>query len=174
MKEELTTITTLHHLLDHEASKFSSAEMQLNNALPQWISKANSVKLKTVLQKYKDDITEHLQQLEDFVNAEQLTSLPLTNRIMNAYILDTNEKLVVCADAEVTDACLLASVQMINHYKISAYGTAAAFANTLGMDNAAGFFHKAEVHEKQIDDRLTQLAQYEINFRAKSPIVLPG
>ena len=174
MKEELTTITTLHHLLDHEASKFSSAEMQLNNALPHWISKANSVKLKTVLQKYKDDITEHLQQLEDFVNAEQLTSLPLTNRIMNAYILDTNEKLVVCADAEVTDACLLASVQMINHYKISAYGTAAAFANTLGMDNAAGFFHKAEVHEKQIDDRLTQLAQYEINFRAKSPIVLPG
>lgn len=174
MKEELTTITTLHHLLDHEASKFSSAEMQLNNALPQWISKANSVKLKTVLQKYKDDITEHLQQLENFVNAEQLTSLPLTNRIMNAYILDTNEKLVVCADAEVTDACLLASVQMINHYKISAYGTAAAFANTLGMDNAAGFFHKAEVHEKQIDDRLTQLAQYEINFRAKSPIVLPG
>ncbi len=174
MKEELTTITTLHHLLDHEASKFSSAEMQLNNALPQWISKANSVKLKTVLQKYKDDITEHLQSIEEFVNAERLTSLPLTNRIMNAYIQDTNEKLVICADAEVTDACLLASVQMINHYKISAYGTAAAFANTLGMESAAGFFHKAEVHEKQIDDRLTQLAQYEINFRAKSPIVLPA
>ncbi len=87
---------------------------------------------------------------------------------------DTNEKLLMCADAEVTDACLLASVQMINHFKISAYGTAAAFANTLGMDAAAIFFHKAEVHEKQIDDRLTQLAQYEINFRAKSPIVLPG
>lgn len=174
MKEEQTTITTLHNLLDHEASKFSSAEIQLNNALPQWISKANSVKLKTVLQKYKDDITEHLQNLEEFVNAERLTSLPLTNRMMHAYIQDTNEKLVICADAEVTDACLLASVQMINHYKISAYGTAAAFANTLGMENTAVFFHRAEVHEKQIDDRLTQLAQYEINFRAKSPIVLPG
>lgn len=174
MKQELTAITTLHNLLDHEASKFSSAEMQLSNALPQWINKASSVKLKTVLQKYKDDINDHLNNLEEFVNAERLTSLSLINRIMSAYVQDTNEKLVMCADAEVTDACLLASVQMINHFKISAYGTAAAFANTLGMEGAAIFFHKAEVQEKQIDDRLTQLAQFEINFRAKSPIVLPG
>ena len=42
------------------------------------------------------------------------------------------------------------------------------------LEKAAQFFHQAEVQEKQIDDRLTQLAQYEINFRAKSPIVLPG
>jgi ferritin-like metal-binding protein YciE len=174
MKQEITNITTLHNLLDHEASKFSSAEMQLNNVLPQWISKASSVKLKTVLQKYRDDIGEHLYNLEDFVNAEQLISLSLTNRIMSAYIQDTNEKLLLCADTEVADACLLASIQMINHFKISAYGTAAAFANALGMDKAAIFFHQAEVHEKQVDDRLTQLAQYEINIRAKSPIVLPG
>jgi ferritin-like metal-binding protein YciE len=174
MKQELTSITTLHNLLDYEASKFSSAEVQLTNALPQWINKAGSVKLKTVLQKYKDDIGDHLSNLEEFVTAERLTSLSLVNRIMSAYIQDTNEKLVMCTDAEVADACLLASVQMINHFKISAYGTAAAFANTLGMDKAANFFHQAEVHEKQIDDRLTQLAQYEINFKAKSPIVLPG
>lgn len=173
MKQELTGITTLHNLLDFEASKFSSAEVQLKNVLPQWISKANSVKLKTVLQKYRDDIGTHLANLEEFVDAEQLISLSLTNRIMRAYIDDTNEKLQLCTDAEVTDACLLASIQMINHFKISAYGTAAAFSNTLGMDRAAHFFHEAEVHEKQIDDRLTQLAQYEINFRAKSPIVLP-
>ena len=174
MKQELTSITTLHNLLDYEASKFSSAEVQLSNALPHWISKAGSVKLKNVLQKYRDDIGTHLANLEEFVDSERLISLSLTNRIMKAYIDDTNEKLELCTDIEVTDACLLASVQMMNHFKISAYGTAAAFANTLGMDRAANFFHEAEVHEKQIDDRLTQLAQYEINFRAKSPIVLPG
>lgn len=173
MKQELTSITTLHNLLDYEASKFSSAEVQLNNALPQWISKAGSVKLKTVLQKYRDDIGLHLTKLEEFVNAERLISLSLSNRIMKAYIDDTNETLVMCTDAEVTDACLLASIQMINHFKISAYGTAAAFANVVGMEKAAAFFHEAEVHEKQIDDRLTQLAEYEINIRAKAPILIP-
>lgn len=173
MKQEPTSITTLHHLLDHEASKFTSAEIQLSHVLPDWISKARSVKLKTALQKYRDDIDQHLIALENFVEAEKLVSLSLTNHIMQAYIRDTNEKLLQCADAEVADACLLASVQMINHYKISAYGTASAFANALEMDKAAALFHEAEVHEKQIDDRLSQLALYEINLLAKSPIVLP-
>jgi hypothetical protein len=41
------------------------------------------------------------------------------------------------------------------------------------MEKAAQFFHQAEVNEKQIDDRLSQLALYEINSRAKAPITLP-
>jgi ferritin-like metal-binding protein YciE len=80
----------------------------------------------------------------------------------------------LCSDAEVKDACLLSSIQEINHYKISAYGTAAAFASTLGMDATAQVFRKAEVNEKQIDDRLSQLAAFEINLKARAPIVLPG
>lgn len=174
MKQDTAAITTLHNLLDYEAGKFSSAEVQLSNVLVQWISRASSLKLKTVLQKYRDDIGLHLLDLEEFVEAEEFKWLSLTNPIMKSYIEDMNEKLLLCTDAEVMDACLLAGIQMINHYKISAYGTAAAFANTLGMEKAAAFFHKAEVHEKQIDDRLTQLAQYEINLKAKSPLILPA
>ena len=40
------------------------------------------------------------------------------------------------------------------------------------MEKFAGVFHEAEVNEKQIDDRLSQLAEHEINFKAKAPIVL--
>ena len=72
-----------------------------------------------------------------------------------------------CTDAEVKDACLLACIQAINHFKISMYGTAAAFANALDMEKQAAIFHEAEVNEKQIDDRLSQLAEHEINIRAK-------
>jgi hypothetical protein len=32
--------------------------------------------------------------------------------------------------------------------------------------------HEAEVNEKQIDDRLSQLAEHEINIKAKAPIAL--
>jgi ferritin-like metal-binding protein YciE len=64
---------------------------------------------------------------------------------------------------------LLASVQAINHYKISVYGTAAAFAGALELEKHALFFREAAVNEKQIDDRLSQLAQHEINVNAKMP-----
>ncbi|WP_369127538.1 DUF892 family protein [Terrimonas pollutisoli] len=43
-------------------------------------------------------------------------------------------------------------MQAINHYKISIYGTAAAFTKALGNDKAATLFHEAEVNEKKIDE----------------------
>lgn len=174
MSQNNPTITTLHHLLDYDASKFVSAEVQLKNSLPDWINKAGSLKLKTVLQKYLDFVQQHVQKLNNFFEEEKITSLSLTNRIMQAFIDETEEKLSNCTDAEVKDACLLASIQSINHFKISAYGTAAAFANAMGMQKQAGIFHEAEVSEKQIDDRLSQLAEYEINKNARAPISLPN
>ena len=67
----------------------------------------------------------------------------------------------------------MAVVQNINHFKISTYGTAAAFANTLGMSKTAVLFHECEINEKQIDDRLTQLAEFEINNEARNSIAIP-
>ncbi|MBK8090351.1 MAG: DUF892 family protein [Chitinophagaceae bacterium] len=168
-----TTITTLHNLLDYEASKFSSAEIQLTHVLPEWISKANSEMLKNILQKYLDYIHQHLEKLELIIEEENIISLALTNAVMRTYIEETREKLAMCTDKEVADACLLSSIQTINHFKISAYGTAAAFSNMLELEKTAAFFHEAEISEKQIDDRLTQLAKFEINAKAKFPISLP-
>ncbi len=174
MTENNQTITTLHNLLDYDARKFTSAEIQLKSSLPGWINKAGSLKLKTVLQKYMDFVQQHVQKMEGFFEEENISSLSLTNRVMHAFIEEAEEKLSGCTDAEVKDACLLACIQAINHFKISTYGTAAAFANTLGMEKQAAVFHEAEINEKQIDDRLSQLAEHEINVKAKAPIVLTG
>ncbi|HLG41078.1 MAG TPA: DUF892 family protein [Chitinophagaceae bacterium] len=167
-------ITTLHNLLNYDAGKFSSGEVQLKIILPEWISKASSLKLKDVLRKYAEYVQEHAERLGNFIESEGLLSLSAGNKIITAFIEETEEKLASCADAEVKDACLLACIQGINHYKISSYGTAAAFSKALGMEKQAAIFHDAEVNEKQIDDRLSQLAEFEINARAKAPITLPG
>ena len=92
---------------------------------------------------------------------------------MHAFIAEAEEKMNNCFDFSIRDACILASVQNINHFKISSYGTAAAFANTLGMAKTAVLFHECEVSEKQIDDRLSQLAEHEINIIANATFILP-
>lgn len=173
MKEPIRpSIATLHELLDFEARKFTNAEIQLKKILPDWINRSASLKLKEVLQKYKDYIDEHIEKLDDFFIAEEISSLSRMNGIMHAFIEEISEKLKYCSDNEVKDACLLAGIQSINHFKISTYGTAAAFAKTLDMGKAAEIFHEAEVNEKQIDDRLSQLAKFEINNKARAPITL--
>ncbi|MFZ9388796.1 MAG: ferritin-like domain-containing protein [Chitinophagaceae bacterium] len=173
MKEALApSITTLHDLLDYDVARFVNAEILLKNNIPSWTNRATSIKLKEVLLKYTDQIVQHLTVLDKFIEAEEINSLVTRDRVMYAFIEELHEKLARCTDNEVKDACLLAGIQRVNHYKISLYGTAAAFAKTLGMDEFAKIFHDAEVNEKQIDDRLSQLAKYEVNLSARSPIVL--
>src|SRR5690606_13339003 len=134
-------ITTLHILLDYDARSFTIAEVHLKKVLPGWISMASSLKLNTVLQKYLDHVEQHVKSMEVFFSEENISSLSLTNRVMQAFIEEMNEKLKTCTDPEVKDACMLAQVQAINHFKISAYGTAAAFANALEMEKSASIFH---------------------------------
>jgi ferritin-like metal-binding protein YciE len=167
-------ISTLHNLLNYDAGKFSSGEIQLKIILPTWIGKAKSLKLKDVLRRYFDFVQQHAERLGNFMESEGLISVSAGNKVISAFIEETEERLASCADDEVRDACLLACIQEINHYKISNYGTAAAFSKALAMEKQAEIFHDAEVNEKQIDDRLSQLAEFEINTKAKAPITLPG
>jgi ferritin-like metal-binding protein YciE len=174
MKEYNKPIATLHDLLDYNSQKFTAAEVELRNNLPAWIEQGNSLKLKAVLQKYLDLVNEHIKKFESFFVEENICSLNITNKIMMAFIEELGEKLNNCADPQVKDACMLECIQGINHFKISLYGTAAAFAKELNMEKFASVFHELEVNEKQIDDRLSQLAEHEINIRAKAPLILPA
>lgn len=172
MSENNLTITTLHDLLDVDGRKFISAEVQLKKVLPQWINLASSLQLKNVLRRYLDFVEQHIENLQSFYEEEKINSLSLHNRTMEAFIEEAQEKWESCNDVAVKDASLLASTQTINHFKISIYGTAAAFADLLALEKTSVVFHQACVNEKQIDDRLTQLAQFEINRKAKFPIEL--
>jgi ferritin-like metal-binding protein YciE len=174
MAENNQTINTLQGLLDYNAGKFTSGEIQLQKSLPEWINMATSLQLKVILEKYYDLVELHIKKMEVFFEEEKILSLGFHNRVMQSYIEELNEALSKCADSKIKDACIVAGLQAINHLKISSYGTAAAFANTLEMEKQAAIFHEAEINEKQIDDRLSQLAAHEINPVAKTTILISG
>jgi ferritin-like metal-binding protein YciE len=172
MKENDQGVATLNDLLHYNARIITDAEIELKNILHSWVNTAASLKLKEVLMRYADHIHKHIDKMENFFTEEKVFPLTPGNRVMNVLIRETGEKMSLCSEAELRDACLLASVQEINHYKISLYGTAASFANMLEMNDSAVFFHEAEISEKQIDDRLSQLAEHEINSNAKATALI--
>ncbi|MCF3107675.1 DUF892 family protein [Niabella sp. CC-SYL272] len=165
-------ITSLHQLLINGLENLLSTEVQLEECLENWIATANSMQLKAILQKYHAFITQHKQDLEDIMEESATDASIIVDPIMEICIKETNEKIQLCTNVKVRDACILASIQLINHFKISAYGTAAAFAKELDMEKVCPIFHKMKINEKQIDDRLSQLAEYEINRNARTPIVI--
>lgn len=165
-------ITTLRQLLDYDAQRFSCAEVLLKTSLQRWINSTESVKLKLVMERCIDFTIQHTARFESFFDEEGMVALSTVNPVMEALIKETDEKLALCAEPSVKDAVLLACVQTISHYKMSLYGTAAAFATELAMEKYAVIFHQACINEKQIDNRLTQLAAFEINAAAKLPALL--
>lgn len=173
MSGNIPPVTTLLNLLEYDKRKLAVSEMQLKNILPEWMMAARSEKLKAILLKYLDYTEAHLTKVSNVIANENILSAVLASHIIKGIIEEAGILFNKCADAEVKDAAILAIVQQINHYKICAYGTATAYAKILGMEEEAEVFHKAEINEKQIDDRLSQLAEYEINSKAKTPIVLP-
>jgi len=172
MANDFFSITTLRNLVDYDTMNLAGAEAQLDSILPNWIDKAGSVSLKVILEKYHDYVRQHVQKIQGCINERNINSYTPTINIMQAFILEAREKMNNCTDIEVRDACLLSGIQDINHYKISRYGTAAAFAKSIGNDSSAAVFYNAEQNEKEIDKSLSQLAKQEINIRARAPIVL--
>lgn len=67
----------------------------------------------------------------------------------------------------VRDAGIIAASQKIEHYEIATYGTLAAFARTLGEDEAASLLEQTLAEEKEADVTLTKAAYHTINFDAK-------
>ena len=169
---ENNSMIRLHDLLDHDIMQYNAAEVHLKSAVKKWLQQASVLSLKTVLQEYLATIESHLLYLKDYTLSTALSSLPSSNRVMKALITETEEKLKKCGDREITDACLVASIQEINHIKISQYGTAAAFSRELQNEKAASLFHMFEVNEKKIDKKLNKIAKKDINNRALAPIVV--
>ena len=60
MNANIPTITTLHDLVDYDARRLVSAEQQMERILPDWINKAGSVALKSILQQYLDFVKKTL------------------------------------------------------------------------------------------------------------------
>jgi ferritin-like metal-binding protein YciE len=169
MEKAPLRIVSLSDLLALETGRIMEGEKYLIGLLPGWIQGASSTRLKSILTQYLEYIRHHEQQMVNYFMHQPPIPSEGRNRVMRALVEEATEKLGYCADAEIYDACLLASVQEINHYKISVYGTVTAFFNALDQSASAAIFHKAEKDEKRIDEQLSFQADLDINELARMP-----
>jgi ferritin-like metal-binding protein YciE len=69
-------------------------------------------------------------------------------------------------DEMTTDACLIAAGQRAEHYEMAAYGTLVAWAKAMGHTEAADLLQETLDEEKAADEKLTMLAERNINAEA--------
>lgn len=64
------------------------------------------------------------------------------------------------------DAAIISAAQKVEHYEIASYGTLRAFAQTLGLEDAARFLPRLWMKKRMLTLRSLKIAESAINIEA--------
>lgn len=161
-------VKSLKELFINELKDLYHAEKQMTRALPKMSKQVSSETLKQHFDEHLKETENQITRLEKVF--EELDMSPKTKKCMGmeGIIEEGKELFEEIDDPQVLDAAILGAAQKAEHYEISSYGTLATYADLLGMEDVAELLRETLEEEKSTDEKLTQLAESEINVEAKS------
>jgi ferritin-like metal-binding protein YciE len=174
----MENMNQLRDLLKHEIKDLYSAEEQIIEALPKMIEKANNKQLKKTLQQHlditeqqKDRLDEVLERLGEVGEEENSGILGVFKSgdkclAMEGIIKEGQKLMKEDMSPEVSDAAIIAAAQKVEHYEISSYGTARAYAQELNLREVQHLLKQTLDEEYEADDLLTELAESRVNEKA--------
>ncbi len=142
------------------------AERKILRALPKMARAAQSQELKQAFQTHRDETEGHKERLEQVF--EMLGKRPSgkTCPAIDGIIEEGEEIMDTFKGAPALDAGLVAAAQAVEHYEMARYGTLCAWAEVMGMPDAASVLRQTLDEEKRTDELLNQLAEGTINRMA--------
>lgn len=159
-------LKTLEDLFHHQLKDLYSAEKQLLEALPKMAKKAKDPKLKQAFELHLQETEEQKARLEQVCEMIGISPGRMKCKAMEGLIEEGEDMIHEDADPEVKDAGLIAEAQRIEHYEISGYGTAAHYAERLGLKDVARILNATLEEEQATDTKLNKLAKGYINQKA--------
>lgn len=159
-------LKTLDDLLVKEMKDLYSAEHQILNALPKMADAASSPMLKKAFEEHQETTRGQAQRLERAFEKLGVQPEEVMCKGMQGLIEEGEEVIEAEADPDVRDAALIGAAQRVEHYEISAYGTARTFAETTGKHEVASLLQETLDEESQTNERLTRIAEGSLNPKA--------
>lgn len=152
-------VGTLHDLFVHELADIYSAEQQITQALPKMAGAATSPELKQAFEKHLEQTRTQIQRLDEVFNLVGSGRQVEQCEAMKGLIKEGEKVLQETTTGPVKDAALIAAAQKVEHYEISAYGTARTHAEVLGLNDARDLLDRTLSEESKTDEMLTKLAE---------------
>ena len=151
----------LRELLIEQLQRLLDAENRLVAALAEMSRAANNAKLREGIQKHLSQTEKHVDRLEQAFNLLGAKRRPDTvksncradPRRKRGYRNGPTENPLAA------DLGLIAAAQAVEHYEISAYGTARSLARLLGETKVASLLSLTLGEEESADHLLTEIAK---------------
>jgi Mn-containing catalase len=148
-------------LLVEQLRDLLNAETQLVKALPKMVKAARAEGLKLALDHHLEETKAQIDRLKEVFG---LVGVPVKSKACKgmAGLIEEGEEVMEEGqdlDDAAADLALIAAAQKVEHYEISAYGTARTMAGQIGLPGVAELLCKSLAEEEVADNLLTQLAR---------------
>jgi len=151
------TRETLQELFVEHIRDIYDAEKQLVKALPKLSKAAESEDLASGLQSHLEETQNQVTRLEQVFELLGEPAKAKTCKAMKG-LIEEGDEAASEEQGELRDLAIIAAAQKVEHYEMSAYGTACAIADRLGLDAAVELLRQTEEEEKNADEKLTSVA----------------
>src|SRR5215831_1184348 len=143
------------------------AEKHLTKALPKLKRAANSEELQQAIQEHLEVTNEHVSRLEQVFEILGKKAQAKKCDAMEGITTEAQSIIEETQDGTATrDVALIMAAQKTEHYEIATYGGLVQLAKTIGQEEIANILHTTLEEEKEADQKLTDIAENNINYQA--------
>ena len=155
-------LPTIAKLLEDQLKDIYSAENQLVKALPKLVKKASAKGLKHAIATHLEETKHQVERLDQIGESLGIKLAGKKCKAMEGLIEEGAEVIAAEGPGPVIDSALIAAAQRVEHYEISAYGSARTFAQQLGHEEVVELLQETLDEESAADEKLTSLSEEEI------------
>lgn len=147
------------------------AEKHLVKVLPKMEKAATTQELKDAINGHLEETKTHVSRLEEVFSLLGKTPQAKKCEAMAGITKEGDDIVSETEKGSVTrDVGIILAAQKVEHYEIATYGGLTTLAKTLGLNDVADILYKTLEEEKETDEKLTQIAESNINVEAAEEV----
>ncbi len=162
----MASARTLQELFLATLQDIYHGEKQILKALPKMAKSSTTPQLKQAFQHHLQQTEGQVERLQRVFEIMDKSARGRTCEAIEGLVEEGKEVMSDAEPGEVMDAGLIAAAQAVEHYEIARYGALCAWAQELGMKEAAKLLDQTLQEEKQTDELLNKIAMERVNRQA--------
>jgi len=153
----------VRELLGDQLKDAYSAEKQALRCMQQTLRKASNATLREGIQLHIEQTQVQVERVEQAMEKMSVRPGRKVCEAMRGLVEEAQHEMGEHDEkGAILDLVIVAGMQRIEHYEISAYGTSIALAQALGEEEVAALLTETLEEEKQTDLKLTEVTQTSI------------
>lgn len=162
----MASARTLQELFLSTLQDIYHGEKQILKALPKMAKHSTTPELKEAFQHHLQETEGQVERLQRVFELMDKSARGRTCEAIEGLVEEGKEVMSEAETGEVMDAGLIAAAQAVEHYEIARYGTLIAWAQELGLKEAAQLLEQTLQEEKKANDLLNKIATERVNPHA--------